>query len=137
MSNVIPFPGRTVSPWFYIANEMVQEELLTFPKGHPVCSIFSEEDFLRRFAQLKPAFVLIRDNLTWTDPLALITRLNELSNSPILLLLKKRKSKNQENFIRQAFQAGVFDILHLPLQEIEVEETVNLILRVSKKVTSG
>jgi len=136
MSNVIPFPGRMLSPWFYIGEESVRENLLAYSKGHPVCSILSEEDLLKALSQSRPAFVLIRADISWSDPLQLVSYLEKFCGSPIVLLLKKQKSKKQELFIREAYQAGIFDILYLPLNDSEVEETVDLIRRISKKVIS-
>jgi len=136
MSNVIPFPGRMVSPWFYIGEETIRENLINSSKGHPVCAIFSEEDLLKALSHSRPAFVLIRADLSWTNPLQLISVLEKFSNAPIVLMLKKQNSKKQNSFIREAYQAGIFDILYLPLVDSEVEETVDLILRISKKVIS-
>lgn len=136
MSNVIPFPGRTVSPWLYIGDVTASADFSGFSKGHPFYSVFSEEDLLKAMSLSRPAFVLIQADLTWSDPLQLISQLNQHTNSPILLLLKKQNSKKQEAFIRRAYQAGILDILYLPLQDSEVEEVLDLILRISKKAIS-
>ncbi|NBX76819.1 MAG: hypothetical protein EBQ92_09710 [Proteobacteria bacterium] len=136
MSNVIPFPGRMLSPWFYIGEESVRESLVAYSKGHPVCSILSEEDLLKALSQSRPAFVLIRADISWSDPLQLVSYLEKCCGAPIVLILKKQKSKEQELFIREAYQAGIFDILYLPLNDSEVEETVDLIRQISKKVIS-
>jgi len=136
MSNVIPFPGRMLSPWFYIGEESIHENLLAASKGHPVCSVQSEEDLLKGLSQSRPAFVLIRADLSWTDPLQLVPYLEKFCGAPIVLILKKQKSKKQEAFIREAYQAGIFDILYLPFNDSEVEETLDVIRRISKKVMS-
>ena len=134
MSNVIPFPGRMVLPWFYIGEESVRENLLSAYRGHPVCSILCEEDLLKALSQSQPAFVLLRADLSWTDPLQLISYLEKFCGAPIVLILKRQKSKKQETFIREAYQAGIFDILYLPLNDSEVEETLDIIRRISRKV---
>lgn len=132
--NIVPFRGKTVSPWFYIGDEYAKESLFIFSKGHPVCSISSEEDLLVTLANSRPAFILIEATLSWADPIQLIARLSQLSASPILFLMKKSNSKKQDAVIRQAYQAGIFDILYLPLEEPEFREMVDLVLRVSRKV---
>lgn len=137
MAHVIPFPGKTVAPWFYLTDHSLQENLLDFTKGYPVCPVFSEEDLLSTFSCTQPASIFIQADLTWADPIQLISRLSQFSRSPILLLLKKQKSKKQELFIRQAYQAGIFDILYLPLNNTEFEETIDLIRKISQKATIG
>jgi len=131
-SNVIPFRGKTISPWFYIGDSGLHEDLFTFSKGQPVRVLVSEEDLLRALAVSRPAFILIEATLSWSDPLRLISRLSQLSGAPIILLMEKKRTQEKALEIKQAYQAGIFDVAHLPLQKEDFQEMVELVLRISK-----
>jgi hypothetical protein len=133
-SNVIPFRRRNASHWFYICDETEQQgaiESIAF--GHGISSIRSKLEIQKAFHSLSPSLIIIRSDLKWTNPIDLVHSLSAFSTSPILLILPKRKTKKDEILIKEAFQAGIIDILEFPLGE-DAKETVQLVLRLSNRI---
>jgi|688.fasta_scaffold46180_6 response regulator of citrate/malate metabolism len=133
--NVIPFSNKRNSYVFYLCNEDSPfENWQQLSPQHQVCSLHSEEELRTALMVAKPKLILVRADLEWSDSLELIRQMESFSEAPRILLLKRAKGKKQELFIKQAYQAGISDILYLPLQQEEVVETLELLVRFSAKV---
>ncbi|NBX93585.1 MAG: hypothetical protein EB078_02145 [Proteobacteria bacterium] len=129
-SNVLPLFPKKAPHLFYLCNEESPEEKwLDFIPEHPVCSLSSEEQLRNALMATRPQLLLMRSDLNWTEPLPLIRELSNRYQCPIVLVLNKKKSKAHESLIRLAYQAGIFDLLFLPLGRDNVRETLEVLLR--------
>lgn len=137
-ANVIPFSNKRNSYFFYLCNEESPlENWQQLSPQHQVCSLHSEEELRTALLVAKPKLILVRADLEWADSLEIIRQAGSFSEAPLILLLKKLKGKKQDLFIKQAYQAGISDVLYLPLQPDEVAETLELLGRFAAKVQTS
>ena len=134
LSNVIPFKRGNQSHCFYVCDGQFQEsELRDFFYGKSIFSIQSEEALRKALVFFRPSMILIRSDLSWADPVNLIAEINRISQAPIILVLKKSSPKKEETLIKKSYQAGIFDVLRLPLGRDEVKEMLELPLKLARR----
>lgn len=131
-SNVIPFRRGNQSYCFLVGDESFQDnEIITLMNGYPLLPVHSEEDLRRALIFFRPSLILVRSNLSWGEPIDLISEISRVSQAPIILVLEKLSQRKEEVLIKKAYQAGIFDVLRSPLKREEVIETLNLPMRIS------
>lgn len=126
-SNVIPFRKGNRNYCFLVCDgDLPDTELLPLLTGYPVLPLHSEEELRRALIFFKPTLILVRSDLNWGNPIDLISQITQASQAPTILVLKKTGQKHEESVIKKAYQAGVFDILRLPMNRDDLIETLDL-----------
>lgn len=99
-------------------------EIIDFLK---VTRIDSFVEFSSQLHFQKPEMVFLEADITWAHPLQIIDELNRHLNCPIVLVCDRKRS--QKSLIKQACNAGIFDVLFTPLLNEELLETLRVLLK--------
>lgn len=74
--------------------------------------------------------VLIESDLDWMDPIDAVSELNALGSAPIVLI--RRGGADDEQLLKRAFAAGLYDALSAPLCPEELRETLTVLLKMRR-----
>lgn len=86
-----------------------------------------------------PDLIMIDSQIPWVGLCDLIRDLTEQLDIPIVLLVKGRASQRRKALLREAYAAGITDVVYEPLVEKELSETVQVLLRARRhaRITRG
>ena len=105
-------------------------------RTQPLSFISSEEQLLRELAYSKPSLIFLEENISWADPFSLLDLLNRTLQVPQIMILESSPRDSQNDVVKRAYQAGVLEVLELPLKKDEWSESLSLFMRISER-TSG
>jgi len=89
----------------------------------------SEEELKTRLLSHAPDLILLDSDLSWAGPIPLIEWLTRLVEAPIVMLTAADAKASQ---IKEAFAAGLHDTLYTPLQDDELSETLDVLLKLRR-----
>ena len=95
--------------------------------------ITGEEDLKSRLLIHAPDLILLDGNLDWAAPIPLIEWLSRLIEAPIVMLTSPSEASTPR--IKEAFAAGLHDTLYTPLQEDDLSETLEVLLKFRRHVS--
>lgn len=84
--------------------------------------------------QPPPDLVIIESWIEWADAIDLVERLVDLHAIPVLMLWNlPRSHAKTRRAMKRAFAAGVADSLFTPLNRAELEETLDVLLKLQRQ----
>jgi PleD family two-component response regulator len=85
-----------------------------------------------------PQIILVESSLSWSRPLDLISMLQDSYNEvPLILVCVGPRTEKQSTLIKQAYAAGVTDVLFTPLCRDEALESLKTVARISSVPDAG
>lgn len=135
--SVFVFPKKNPYHWFLIGNQDSSFSELLNQRGHPVSLIHSEEELLRELSLFKPSLIFLEEKISWVNVYGLLEMLNRLSEVPKVLVMEKSPKYQRKDTLKKAYQAGVLEVLELPLNQEEWLESLKLFMRLSHRISSS
>lgn len=115
---------------FYISNDADWLELLVSYRQFDVRSATSPEALVQLFQAGYPDVIFVESWLGWEPPLDLVRRLAEAYEVPIVMSFRSEEEPERtRKQIKQAYGAGVSDILMCPLHHEELKETLDVLIK--------
>lgn len=130
--NVISLPKRRPSAsrsYIFSLNRENSSPVSTLA-GHPVCEIESMEELRRLLALAEPAVILLSSEIKWACPIQLVEELRPITQAPIVLLVETSDRKRGKSIAKRGYQAGIHDVLYLPMDRAEIGQAIQVLLRV-------
>lgn len=136
-SSVLPFPIRKRSFWHVFEQST---DRLNLPRqlsfSAQIFRFASDGEFKEFIPFFSPQLALVDSNLNWIDPLALVRVLNRRYRAPVLMFFDSKRHKHRDHFIRQAYKAGVLELIDSESTEGDLIESIDFALQVSTKAFS-
>lgn len=109
-------------------------DLLTARQSLEVENIQSADGLKVKLLRRDPELVLLESGIRWGDPLETIKQLDYLLEVPIVMICDAQGGENSQ-LIKQAYSAGVYDVLFTPLKNDELNETLDVLLKFQRHVS--
>lgn len=119
-------PARRRSLFYINQKNQIESSLLSLDILK-VTNIQSVIEFNSQLHFQKPEMVFLEASIKWAHPIQVIDELNRHINCPIILVCDRKRS--QKALIKQACNAGIFDVLFTPFLGDELSETLRVLLK--------
>jgi CheY-like chemotaxis protein len=101
-------------------------ESFSLLKIENICSSF---ELTSKLYLKKPDCILLESALGWTDPIHVIHELTQMLDAPIVMICDSNSTAHSQSQIKQAYAAGLYDVLYAPLKKEEILETLEVLLK--------
>ena len=98
----------------------------------PVLRIEQIHSLSDLFAVLKrspPELIFVESSLSWEDPLHIITEVHHITEVPIVMVCKS-SPQQMSSLLKQAYAAGLSDVLKSPVLRDDLMEILSVFLQV-------
>lgn len=140
--NVLPFPAATSAPNRALVLYLSGVESLLAPirnclDDQLLAHVDNREQLAAALKMGPPELVLLDSEIDWSEPLELMSWLHQRYHVPIVLLVRKRLVSRRPSFIRRSYAAGITDVVYLPLAGDDLTQTISVLLRARREITTG
>jgi DNA-binding response OmpR family regulator len=120
---------------FYLTANERWLDLLSSCFATKVESVRGPDVLKAKLLRREPDLVLVESGIRWADPVDTIHHLHTLLEVPIVMICDARCGRNSR-LIKRAFAAGVCDTLFTPLKHDELVESLDVLLKYQRHVSS-
>lgn len=113
---------------FYLHSARQTESLIADLRTIQTVSVTDRNQLRTQLLSLVPQVVVIEADIKWAPALGLIEELHTGFDLPVILLSDKPRSRGR-TLIKQAYAAGVSDVLYKPLDPEEVLQSLGVLLK--------
>jgi len=129
-------PQTHPSRIFYVTQGKERLSLLAAIPSLKVETIESSSQLKTKMMLHSPELVVIDSKLEWADALQVIRDLDYFLDVPIVMLCDKSQTPDRTFLVREAYDAGVHDILFAPFDAEDLKQTLGVLLKFQQSAKS-
>jgi len=126
---------RSLHTVFYINERGRWNKQLTLFQSLRVLDIRSVDSLRSGLCENQPDLILLESDLSWADAIEVSRDLVVRMEVPIVMLWNRRSNVSRKA-IKNAYAAGVTDMLLPPFDSDDISETLDVLLKYQRQVTS-